>query len=74
VIRELLDAGYHARRRHHRQPGGLHDYGRVPERGGEGVVWKDLPAQSGDDSVVRRAAPFSATGGLKLLTATSAAR
>jgi phosphogluconate dehydratase len=69
VIRELLDAGYLHGDVTTVSKGGLHDYGRVPERGGEGVVWKDLPAQSGDDSVVRRAnAPFSETGGLKLLT------
>jgi phosphogluconate dehydratase len=41
----------------------------VPERGEAGLVWKDLPAQTGDDTVVRRAdAPFSESGGLKLLT------
>ena len=69
VIRELLDAGYLHGDVTTVSQGGLHDYGRVPERGGEGVIWKDLPAQSGDDSVVRRAdAPFSETGGLKLLT------
>jgi phosphogluconate dehydratase len=69
VIRELLDAGYLHGDVTTVSQGGLHDYGRVPERGGEGVVWKSLPAQSGDESVVRRAdAPFSETGGLKLLT------
>lgn len=69
VIRELLDAGYLHGDVTTVSKGGLHDYGRVPERGSEGVVWRDLPAQSGDESVVRRAdAPFSETGGLKLLT------
>jgi len=69
VIRELLDAGYLHDDVTTVSKGGLRDFGRVPERGGEGLVWKDLPAQSGDDTVVRRAdVPFSETGGLKLLT------
>jgi phosphogluconate dehydratase len=69
VIRELLDAGYLHDDVTTVTAGGLRDFGRVPERGGEAIVWKDLPAQSGDDTIVRRAdAPFSETGGLKLLT------
>jgi len=69
VIRELLDAGYLHDDVTTVTSGGLRDFGRVPERGGEAIVWKDLPAQSGDDTIVRRAdAPFSETGGLKLLT------
>ena len=69
VIRELLDAGYLHGDVATVSKGDLSDYGRVPERGGEGVVWRDLPAQSGDETVVRRAdTPFSETGGLKLLT------
>ncbi|TDM09902.1 MAG: hypothetical protein C4K60_07545 [Ideonella sp. MAG2] len=48
---------------------GLAAYGRKPCLDGAAVRWDDLPAASGDDSVVRTvAAPFSATGGLKLLT------
>jgi phosphogluconate dehydratase len=69
VIRELLDAGYLHADVAAVSPGGLRDYARVPERSGAGLVWKDLPAQSGDDSILRCAdAPFSDTGGLKLLT------
>jgi len=69
VIRELLDAGYLHDDVTTVTSGGLRDFGRVPERGGEAIVWKDLPAHSGDDTIVRRAdAPFSETGGLKLLT------
>jgi len=69
VIRELLDAGYLHDDVTTVTAGGLRDFGRVPERGGEAIVWKDLPAHSGDDTIVRRAdAPFSETGGLKLLT------
>jgi len=69
VIRELLDAGCMHADVATVTTGGLRDYARVPERGESGLVWKDLPAASGDDSIVRRADhPFSDTGGLKLLT------
>ncbi len=69
VIRELLDAGFMHADVAAVSAGGLRDYARVPQRGEAGLVWKDLPAQSGDDTVVRgAAAPFSESGGLKLLT------
>ena len=49
--------------------GGLAAYGQKPVLDDGVLRWEDLPAQSGDDSVVRTVAtPFSATGGLKLLT------
>ena len=42
--------------------------GAAPAAAPAAVVWAPLPAASGDDSIVRSAAaPFSATGGLKLL-------
>ena len=70
VIRELIDSGQMFGDVATVSSGNsLHDYGRLPSRAGERVVWKNLPAASGDDSVVRTAsAPFSRTGGLKLLT------
>ncbi|KQV82971.1 phosphogluconate dehydratase [Rhizobacter sp. Root1221] len=70
VIRELIDSGHMFGDVATVSAGNtLRDYGRLPEREGDRVVWKDLPAASGDDSVVRPAtAPFSETGGLKLLT------
>ncbi|MBC7992973.1 MAG: phosphogluconate dehydratase, partial [Rhizobacter sp.] len=69
VIRELLDAGYMHADVAAVSAGGLRDYTQVPQRGEAGLLWKDLPAQSGDDTVVRgAAAPFSESGGLKLLT------
>ena len=69
VLRELLDAGYLHADVASVSPGGLRDHTRVPEHGEAGLVWKDLPAQSGDDTIVRRVeVPFSDTGGLKLLT------
>ncbi|MET0268768.1 MAG: phosphogluconate dehydratase [Duganella sp.] len=70
VIRELLDGGL------------LHDdvttiLGRGLRahcsepflgEGGQGVVWKDTPAQSGDEAVLRKIdAPFSPDGGLVLV-------
>jgi phosphogluconate dehydratase len=49
--------------------GGLAEYTRVPELRDGALGWRDLPAASGDDTVVRRADhPFSPTGGLRLLT------
>ncbi len=73
VIRELLDAGYMHADVAAVSAGGLRDYSRVPERASghdqAGLVWKDLAAASGDDAIVRTAAaPFSESGGLKLLT------
>jgi phosphogluconate dehydratase len=70
VIRELLDAGLmHGDVITAVPDQGLRAYTRVPELEGSGVHWHDLPRDSGDDSVVRKAsAPFSETGGLKLLT------
>ncbi|MEN3109686.1 phosphogluconate dehydratase [Uliginosibacterium paludis] len=70
VIHELLSAGL------------LHDdvqtvvgkgmaaYARTPALDGDGsLVWKDIPAESGDDAVLASVArPFSADGGLRLLT------
>jgi len=70
VIRELIDSGHMFCDVATVSPGNsLRDYGRLPQREGEHVIWKDLPEASGDDTIVRPAsAPFSATGGLKLLT------
>ena len=73
VIRELLDAGLMHADVATVSPGGLRDYGSVPHfpsssANGQ-LSWQALPAQSGDDSVVRpAAAPFSDHGGLALLT------
>jgi phosphogluconate dehydratase len=70
VIRELLDAGLMHEDVLTVGGEGLRPYGFVPRAVGQGgeVVREALPAASGDDGVVRTAAaPFSATGGLKLL-------
>jgi phosphogluconate dehydratase len=48
--------------------GGLRDYGKEPVKENEQLVWRDLPKESPDDSIVRTAAaPFDESGGLRLL-------
>jgi phosphogluconate dehydratase len=70
VIRELLDAGLMHEDVLSVGGDNLRPYTTVPRAVGQGgeVVREALPAAPIDDSVVRTAsAPFSATGGLKLL-------
>ena len=68
VIRELIDSGGMHADVTTVADGGLAAYGRLPQQGTPHVVWTDLPRESGDAAVVRRAAaPFSEEGGLKLL-------
>ena len=69
VLRELLDAGL----MHDDVPAvserGLRAHAEVPALQGEQLRWSALPPDSGDTQIVRKAvAPFSASGGLKLLT------
>ncbi len=69
VIRELMDAGLMHADVATVSTGGLRDYTRIPETGGADAPlrWRDT-GPSGDDTVLRpAAAPFSPTGGLKLL-------
>ena len=82
VLRELLDAGYLHGDVVTVAAGGMAAYGRVPALVAATVAasgaaapppppsirWADLPATPIDDGIVRTAAaPFSASGGLKLL-------
>lgn len=68
VIRELIDCGLMDPEVVTVSAGGLREYTKVPQMQDDRLVWRDLPAQSGDESVVRTAqAPFSETGGLRLL-------
>ena len=80
VLRELLDAGYLHGDVATVAAGGMAAYGRVPALVAATVAasgaaapppsirWADLPATPIDDGIVRTAAaPFSASGGLKLL-------
>ena len=68
VIRELLDAGCM-----HDVPAmaadGLRAHTREPFMQDGRLIWRDLPTQPVDASIVRTAAePFSASGGLRLLS------
>jgi phosphogluconate dehydratase len=68
VIRELLDAGFMHADVLTVRSGGLREFCSIPSARADGSLqWHDA-GPSGDDSVVRPAsAPFSASGGLKLL-------
>jgi len=69
VLRELLDSGCLHAEAATIADEGLSAYTRVPALQDGGLHWHDWPAHSGDASIVRKASePFSATGGLKLLT------
>jgi len=69
VIRELIDSGCMHGDVMTVSADGIRAYGGVPQRAGDQLIWKTLPAQSGDDAIVRTAAaPFSDHGGLSLLT------
>jgi len=69
VLRELLDSGCLHGDVLTVAEGGMAAYGRVPQQSADGVLsWRDLPAAPIDDQIVRTAgAPFSESGGLKLL-------
>ncbi len=68
VLRELLDAGLMHGDVLTVRPGGIREYTRIPIGDAEHrLSWQD-PGASKDDGVLRPAsAPFSSTGGLKLL-------
>ncbi|MES2714782.1 MAG: phosphogluconate dehydratase [Pseudomonadota bacterium] len=70
VLRELLDAGCLHGDVATVAAGGMVAYGSVPglADAGGALAWTPLAAQTPDDSIVRpAAAPFSPSGGLKLL-------
>ena len=68
VIRELIDAGYMYPDVFTVAYGGLRDYGKLPVKENDTLVWKDLPKESTDETIVRTAAfPFNESGGLRLL-------
>jgi len=68
VIRELLDAGYMFADVLTVSNGDLRDYAKAPAKENEQLVWKALPKESPDESIVRTAAaPFDESGGLRLL-------
>jgi phosphogluconate dehydratase len=68
VIRELLDAGLAHDDVNTILGRGLRAHCKEPFLDGDQVVWRDLPEQSGDENVVRKASnPFSDNGGLILV-------
>ncbi len=69
VIRELLDAGLMHEDVLSVAGSSLRPFTKLPMAGdNKSVHWQDLTPESGDETVVRTAAaPFSPTGGLKLL-------
>jgi phosphogluconate dehydratase len=68
VIRELIEAGYMFPDVFTVAHGGLREYGKAPTKENEKLVWRDLPKESGDETIVRTAQfPFSESGGLRLL-------
>ena len=68
VLRELMDAGLMFDDVATCSARGLAHFTEVPVLEGGRLAWRRLPQNSIDDSVVRAAAaPFSATGGLRLL-------
>ncbi len=68
VLRELLDAGLLHAEVKTIWGDSLYDYTRLPVLENEQLVWREAPATSADDSVLRGArAPFDAEGGLRLV-------
>ena len=68
VIRELLDAGLMHEDVDTVVGHGMRAYTKEPFMIEGKLEWRDAPAQSGDDNVIRTAAnPFSADGGLRLM-------
>jgi phosphogluconate dehydratase len=68
VIRELLDAGLIHEDVNTILGHGLRAHCKEPFLDGDKLVWRDLPEQSGDESVLRKASnPFSPDGGLVLV-------
>ncbi len=69
VIRELLDAGLAHEDVNTILGHGLRNHCKEPFLGEDGkVVWRDLPQQSGDESVLRPATnPFASNGGMVLV-------
>ena len=68
VIRELLDAGLLHRDIMTVAGDDLTAYGQEPVMDGESINWRDAPAVSGDDAMLRTPAePFMADGGMRLV-------
>jgi phosphogluconate dehydratase len=69
VISELLDAGLLHRDIMTVSTGNLTAYGEEPYLAGETLAWRNAPAQSGDDTMLRTPSePFLPDGGMRLVT------
>ena len=69
VIRELIDAGLLHRDIMTVAGQDLADYGREPMLEDDKLVWRDAPAVTADDTMLRPpSAPFSPDGGMRLVT------
>jgi len=69
VIRELIDAGLLHRDIMTVAGNDLSDYGREPMLENDQLVWRDAPAVTADDTMLRPpSAPFSPDGGMRLVT------
>ncbi len=69
VIRELIDAGLIHRDIMTVAGEDLADYGREPVLENDMLLWRDAPAITADDSMLRPpSAPFSPDGGMRLVT------
>ena len=69
VIRELIDAGLLHRDIMTVAGSDLADYGREPMLEDDQLVWRDAPAVTADDTILRPpSAPFSPDGGMRLVT------
>ena len=53
VIRELIEGGYMYPDVFTVAKGGLHEYGKQPVKEDGKLVWKEFPAESGDETIVR---------------------
>lgn len=68
VIRELIESGCMYPDVFTVSGKGLHEYGKKPEVDKDHLVWRDYPAESLDETIVRTAThPFNESGGLRLL-------
>lgn len=69
VIRELIDAGLLHRDIMTVAGQDLADYGREPMLEDDKLMWRDAPAVTADDTMLRPpSAPFSPDGGMRLVT------
>lgn len=69
VIRELIDAGLLHRDIMTVAGNDLADYGREPMLEDDKLVWRNAPAVTADDTMLRPpSAPFSPDGGMRLVT------